>query len=42
MGSAAPKPKPMRSRKSSIKTRKRIEQNQLVIKKIEKSLKNKK
>lgn len=42
MGSAAPKPRPMRSRKSGIKTRKRIEENDKVIKKIEKSLKKKK
>lgn len=42
MGSAAPKPRPMRSRKSGIKTRKRIEENDKIIKKIEKSLKKKK
>lgn len=41
MGSAAKKPKPMRSRKSGLKTKKIIDNNILVIKKIEQSIKNK-
>ena len=35
MGSAAKKPRPMKSRKSGLKTKKRIENNILVIKKLE-------
>jgi hypothetical protein len=35
MGSAAKKPRPMKSRKSGLKTKKRIDNNILVIKKLE-------
>jgi hypothetical protein len=35
MGTAAKKPRPMRSRKSGIKTSKRISKNHEVLKKIE-------
>lgn len=42
MGSASKKPRPMKSRKSGLKTKKRIDINLLVIKNIEKILKEKK
>jgi len=35
MGSATKKPRPMKSRKSGLKTKKRIDSNHLVIKKLE-------
>jgi hypothetical protein len=35
MGSAEKKPRPMKSRKSGLKTKKRIDNNILVIKKLE-------
>jgi hypothetical protein len=41
MGSAAPKPKPMRSRKSGLKKKKLIDQNILVIKKLSEEIKKK-
>lgn len=39
MGSAAKKPRPMKSRKSGLKTKKRIDKNHLVIKSIESKMK---
>ncbi len=39
MGSAAPKPKPMRSRRSGLKKAKMIKANNEILKKIEKELK---
>jgi hypothetical protein len=39
MGSAAKKPRPMKSRKSGLKTKKRIDNNILVIKKLESQIK---
>jgi hypothetical protein len=39
MGSAAKKPRPMKSRKSGLKTKKRIDANILVIKKLESQIK---
>lgn len=42
MGSAAKKPRPMKSKKSGLKTKKRIDMNLLVIKNIEKNLNSKK
>lgn len=42
MGSASKKPRPMKSRKSGLKTKKRIDINLSVIKNIEKILKEKK
>lgn len=41
MANAAPKKRPMKSRKNGLKHARRIKQNQEVIKKIEESLKNK-
>jgi hypothetical protein len=41
MGSAAPKPKPMRSRKSGLKKKKLIDQNILVLKKLSEEIKKK-
>ena len=41
MGSASPKPKPMRSRKSGLKKKKLIDQNILVLKKLSEEIKKK-
>jgi hypothetical protein len=42
MGTAAPKPRPMRSRRSGLKKMRLISQNIQIIKKLESSLKEKK
>jgi len=41
MGSASPKPKPMRSRRSGLKKAKMIKSNLEILKKLEKELKKK-
>ena len=42
MGSASKKPRPMKSKKSGLKTKKRIDSNLLVIKNLERNLNSKK